>query len=79
MPAFVLIDYDLETWEIRRIIHPEDDSQIIHHPLEPGWARVLASHADMKVNPVTGKPMYTLSHCGDEVERKTGRRPPNAP
>ena len=76
--SFVLIDYDTATWEIRRIIHPEDDSEIIHHKLEAGWARVLASHADLKVNPITQQPMYSLSVCGDIVERKTGRRPPNA-
>jgi len=76
--SFILIDYDLATWEIRRIIHPDDDSQIIHHPLELGWGRVQASHANFKVDPVTFKPLYSLSACGDEVQRHTGRRPPNA-
>jgi hypothetical protein len=74
----VLIDYDLNTWEIRRIIHPEDDSQIVFHKAQPGWGRVQAHHANFPVHTGQGKPLYSLSACGDEVQRQTGRRPPNA-
>jgi hypothetical protein len=77
--SFVLIDYDRATHEIRRIIHPENDSHIVHHRLEPGWGRVLAQHAKFPVNHVTGRPLYSLSKCADEVQRQTGVRPPNAP
>jgi hypothetical protein len=75
----VLIDYDLQTHEIRRIIHPEDDSQIALHPIEPGWGRVEVKHADFPIDELTGRPLYDLSQCGNAVERATGRRPPNAP
>lgn len=75
----VLIDYDLATHEIRRIIHPEDDSQIVLHKLEPGWGRVTAPHADFPIDYISGKPLYDLARCGDAVERATDRRPPNAP
>lgn len=73
----VLIDYDLQTHEIRRIIHPEDDSQIPHHKEEPGWGRLEAHHDEF---PLTddGKPLYSLKHCSDAVEKHTGKRPPNA-
>lgn len=71
----ILIDYDLQTWEIRRIIHPEDDSQIAQHKPQPGWGRVLASHDRFPVSD-DGRPMYDLDRCDDEVERATGRRPP---
>jgi len=73
----ILIDYDLETHEIRRIIHPHDDSHIRHHPVMPGWGRVEARHKDFPVDHATGKPMYSLSQCADAIERVTGRRPPN--
>jgi hypothetical protein len=71
----VLIDYDLETWEIRRIIHPEDDSQIDQHKEQPGWGRVRAPHHGFPIT-ADGRPEYSLDRCEDEIERVTGRRPP---
>lgn len=72
----ILIDYDLSTWEIRRIIHPDDDSEIPAHSLEPGWGRIQASRSVYQVN-AAGKPISGLSACADEIQRQTGRRPPN--
>jgi hypothetical protein len=64
----ILIDYDPITHEIRRIIHPDDDCQIHHHKEQPGWRRIIAPR----------ERALGLKACGDEVERVTGKRPPNA-
>jgi hypothetical protein len=40
MLSVVLIDYDLQTKEIRRIIVPDHDGQIDHHPAMDGCGRV---------------------------------------
>jgi hypothetical protein len=80
--TLVLIDYDLETHEIRRIIHPEDDTQIVQHPCESGnherWGRVEADHKRFPIvidEAGNARPLYGLQECIDEVERVTGRRP----
>jgi hypothetical protein len=71
----ILIDYDLATHEIRRIIHPEDDTQIPHHHPQPGWGQLHVDHAEFPIR--DGKPHYSLKHCADAVEKVTGRRPPD--
>jgi hypothetical protein len=64
----ILIDYDIATHEIRRIIHIDDDDEIVHHYEEPGWKRLV----------VDRERALGLKACCDEVERITGRRPPHA-
>lgn len=69
--TIVLIDYDSATGEIRRIIHPEDDSQIVHHGLEPDWERVEAPHDQFPLNE-DGSPNYGLDRCQEVVDSITG-------
>jgi hypothetical protein len=72
--TFVLIEYDLQTWAVTRIYHPEDDFGLTMFKVEPGRSHILAPHKNFPVR--DGKPDYGLEQCEDEIERATGRRPP---
>ena len=69
----VVIDYDLATGEVRRIIHPDDDSQLVSHPAQPehGWGQVLADHSEFPLDE-RNRPLYTLDHCRAVVRRLRG-------
>lgn len=77
----VLIDYDLVTGNIARIVVPEDDSQIRFHPVQPGWGRVQMPTVHLEYDVATRRPLYgsSLQRCADAVQQVTGRRPPNVP
>ena len=70
----ILIDNDLATGEIARIIHPDDDSELIHHPPQPqhGWGQVIADHKDFPLS-AEGRPLYDLHHCRAVVRKATGK------
>jgi len=65
----VVIHYDLASGAVRRIDHPDDDSQLVHHRAQPehGWGRVLADHSEFPIQ--DGQPLYDLHHCQLVVNR----------
>ena len=74
----ILIDYDLTTCEIRRIIVPDDDSQLLHHPpqTEYGWGRATMPAENLPDDPAElGR--SSLAKAAVAVEAATGVWPPN--
>jgi hypothetical protein len=75
----VLIDYDLVTKEIRRIIVPENDAEVQYHPAQSGWGRATMQVVSLPVDPVSGKAIgrSSLARAANAVQAVIGSWPPN--
>jgi hypothetical protein len=74
----VVIIHDLATYEIRRIIVPDDDSRVEFHQPLPGEGRIVMTKG-FHFDPAFGmKPSRsTIRDCAIALQQGTGRWPPN--